>query len=67
MYNTRERIIDMVFVTFVALCISICVGFWSYKRTAMLEDIMDCMPDMTEQSYDVCYAELYGEEESEEK
>ena len=62
MYNTRERIIDMVFVTFVALCISICVGAWSYKRTIMLENIMDCMPDMTEQSYEECHDELYGEE-----
>ena len=66
-YNTRQQIIDLAFVTIVAMCISVCVGFWSYKRTVMLENIMDCMPAMTEQSYDVCYTELYGEDDSEGK
>ena len=59
----REQITDMVGFTLIMIMMAAVFGWWAVERNAMLYSVMDCMPDGSRQAYDMCYEELYGEQE----
>jgi hypothetical protein len=59
--NKNGILLDVVMMTLLGVAIASVVGVWSYNYQSMLSEVMECMPDGTRQSYDLCYEELYGE------